>query len=58
MKIGQTVKFSQGDEANTQLIGTITRVRCNGQMITIQVEGAIAGTVKTYIRYADRVQAV
>ena len=58
MKIGQTVKFSQGDEANTQLIGTIARIRCNGQMITIQVEGTIAGTVKTYVRYADRVQVV
>jgi hypothetical protein len=56
MQIGQTVTFDQGDDQHTQLTGTIARIRCGGQLVTIQVPGAVAGTVKTFVRDADRVQ--
>jgi hypothetical protein len=56
MQAGQTVTFDQGDEQHTQLTGTIKRIRCGGQLVTIEAPGAIAGTVRTFIRDADRVQ--
>lgn len=49
-KIGQTVKFGQGDDANTELTGVISRVWGSGHTVTIKVEGTIAGTVRTFVR--------
>jgi hypothetical protein len=55
MRIGQQVTFNQGDENNTQLTGTISRVWRHGD-VTIKVPGAIAGTVRTFVRKAAEVQ--
>jgi len=55
MQVGQTVTFNQGDEHNTQLTGTISRVWRHGD-VTVKVPGAIAGTVKTFVRKASEVQ--
>jgi len=57
MQIGQTVTFDQGDDQHTQLTGTISRVWSCGD-VTVKVPGAVAGTVKTYVRQASQVRAV
>lgn len=56
MQIGQTVTFSQGDDAGTILTGTISRIWRHGD-VTIKVPGAIAGTFRTFVRSADSVKA-
>ena len=55
MHTGQLVTFKRGDEANTELEGIISRVWRDGRTITIKVEGPIAGTYQTWVRYAANV---
>lgn len=54
MNVGDRVTFNQGDDSNTQLTGTVTRVWPNGRYVTIKTDGK----TRTFVRDINNVHKI